>query len=65
MPGATVERYRVDYLLICPNLSESTIYRSEAPNGFYVQLMRGKVPAWLQPVPLPANSPYRMWRVVR
>ncbi len=44
---ATVERYRVDYLLICPNLSESTIYRSEAPRGFYMQLMRGKVPAWL------------------
>ena len=62
---ATVARYRVDYLLICPNLSESTIYRSEAPNGFYVQLTRGKVPAWLAPVPLPPNSPYRMWRVVK
>ena len=62
---ATVVRYRVDYVLICPNLSESTIYRSEAPQGFYMQLMRDKVPAWLQPVPLPADSPYRMWRVVR
>ena len=37
---ATVERYRVDYVLICPNLSESTIYRSEAPQGFYMQLVR-------------------------
>ena len=37
---ATVARYRVDYVLICPNLSESTIYRSEAPRGFYMQLMR-------------------------
>ena len=61
----TVERYRVDYVLICPNLSESTIYRSEAPNGFYIQLARGKVPAWLERVPLPENSPYRMWRVIR
>ncbi len=59
----TVARYRIDYVLICPNLSESTIYRSEAPNGFYIQLARGKVPDWLAPVPLPANSPYRMWRV--
>lgn len=61
----TVERYRVDYLLICPNLSESTIYRAEAPEGFYAQLVRGKVPDWLQPVRLPRGSPYRMWRVTR
>ncbi|HWT12187.1 MAG TPA: AcrB/AcrD/AcrF family protein [Allosphingosinicella sp.] len=61
---STVERYRVDYLLICPNLSESTVYRSEAPQGFYAQLVAGKVPPWLQPVALPRNSPYRMWRVV-
>lgn len=61
---ATVERYRIDYVLICPNLSESTIYASEAPNGFYRQLVQGKVPDWLEPVRLPANSPYRMWRVV-
>jgi hypothetical protein len=62
---ATVRRYRIDYVLICPNMSESTLYRSEAPGGFYAQLLRGKVPAWLAPVELPANSPYRMWRVVR
>jgi hypothetical protein len=61
---ATARRYRVAYLLICPRLSESTIYSSEAPDGFYAQLMRDKVPKWLAPVPLPANSPYRMWRVV-
>jgi hypothetical protein len=62
---ATALRYRVDYLLICPNLSESTIYRSEAPDGFYAQLMRSKAPGWLAPIPLPANSPYRMWRVIK
>ena len=60
----TVARYRIDYILICPNLSESTIYRSEAPRGFYARLARGQVPDWLQPVPLPEGSPYRMWRVV-
>ncbi|HET9428778.1 MAG TPA: AcrB/AcrD/AcrF family protein, partial [Allosphingosinicella sp.] len=59
----TIERYRIDYVLICPNLSESTIYRAEAPNGFYVQLARGRVPAWLERVELPRGSPYRMWRV--
>jgi hypothetical protein len=61
---ATVHRYGVDYVLICPNLSESTIYRAEAPRGFYMQLMRDQVPDWLEPIELPENSPYRMWRVV-
>lgn len=60
---AIIERRGIDYVLICPNMSESTIYRAAAPNGFYSQLSRGRVPAWLEPVTLPANSPYRMWRV--
>ncbi|HEY0627224.1 MAG TPA: AcrB/AcrD/AcrF family protein [Allosphingosinicella sp.] len=62
---ATIERRNVDYVLICPNLSESTIYRSEAPKGFYVQLTKGQVPAWLEPIDLGKDSPYRMWRVRR
>jgi hypothetical protein len=60
---ATIERRGVDYVLICPGLSESTVYASQAKGGFYMQLVRGKAPGWLQPVPLPAKSPYRMWRV--
>ncbi len=61
---ATVRRYRIDYVLICPYLSESTIYRAETPQGFYAQLQDGRVPSWLRPVDLGADSPYRMWRVV-
>ncbi len=60
-----IERRGIDYVLICPGLSESTIYSSEAPRGFYVQLARGRVPDWLRPVELPKNSPYKMWRVVK
>ena len=60
-----VRRRGVDYVLICPGMSESTLYASAAPNGFYRQLARGQVPAWLQPVSLPKGSPYRMWRVRR
>ena len=62
---ATIERRRIDYVLLCPGLSESTVYASQARQGFYMQLVRGQVPDWLQPVPLPAKSPYRMWRVVQ
>ncbi|MEA1015797.1 AcrB/AcrD/AcrF family protein [Sphingosinicella sp. LY1275] len=62
---SVIERRGIDYVLICPNLSESTVYAKEAPDGFYAQLAKDKVPAWLTAVPLPENSPYKMWRVVR
>jgi hypothetical protein len=57
-----MRRHGATLLLICPNTSEATVYYSESPVGFYVQLWRGKVPDWLAPVPLPANSPYKLWR---
>ncbi|MFL6788112.1 MAG: AcrB/AcrD/AcrF family protein [Sphingomicrobium sp.] len=59
-----ISEYRSDYLLVCPDMSTATIFMSEAPNGFYGQLMRGRVPIWLQPVALPRDSPFKMWRVV-
>ena len=58
-----IAKYRADYLLTCPNSSTTTIFLAEAPKGFYAQLQRGQVPGWLTPVELPANSPYRMWKV--
>ena len=60
-----VTAYQSDYLLICPDMSTATIFMSEAPKGFYGQLVKGKVPGWLRPVPLPKDSPFKMWKVVR
>lgn len=60
-----VTEYRSDYLLICPDMSTATIFMSETPSGFYGQLAKGKAPNWLQPVELPKNSPFKMWRVAR
>ena len=57
-------KYHSDYVLSCPNSSSTTIFMSEAPKGFYGQLSRGQVPNWLEPVQLPKDSPYRMWKVV-
>ena len=57
-------KYHSDYVLSCPNSSTATIFIAEAPKGFYMQLQRGKVPAWLQPVALPKDSPFKMWKVV-
>lgn len=59
-----MRRHGASLLLLCPGMSESTVYASEAPKGFYVQLNGGQVPAWLQPVPLPADSPFKLWRRV-
>ncbi len=62
---AIARRHRATLVLICPNMSESTIYASQTPNGFYARLARGDVPGWLAPVALPKNSPFKLWRIVR
>jgi hypothetical protein len=59
-----IDKYHSNYVLICPMSSTTTIFTSEVPNGFYGQLAGGKVPQWLQPVELPKDSPFKMWRVV-
>jgi len=56
-------KYHSDYLLTCPDSSTTTIFMSEASKGFYAQLAKGQVPDWLVPVKLPANSPFRMWKI--
>lgn len=58
-----IEAHGARYLLICLNSPEATNHRRFAPKGLYAQLEKGIVPAWLTPVALPADSPYRMWRV--
>ncbi|SFS05226.1 hypothetical protein [Sphingomonas jatrophae] len=59
-----MRRHGATLLLICPGMSESTIYRAQAKTGFYSQISKGQVPGWLAPVPLPKNSPYKLWRRV-
>jgi len=59
-----IAKYRSNYVLTCPNSSETTIFMSETPLGFYARLQRGQVPAWLAPVDLGKDSPFKMWRVV-
>ncbi len=60
----TIERHGATLLLICPNTSESTLYAGLAPKGFYVQLVSGNAPDWLEPVALPPRSPFKLWRVI-
>ena len=57
-----MRRHGASLLLLCPGLSETTVYASENPKGFYMQLAAGHAPAWLAPMPLPPGSPFRLWR---
>jgi hypothetical protein len=60
---ATARKYGATLLLVCPNMAESTVYRARNPGGFYDQLAHGQTPAWLDPVPLPKGSPFRLFRI--
>lgn len=53
------------YLLICPGFAEGTIYQQRSPKGFYARMVRGQIPAWLQPVTLKAGEvlPYSLYRI--
>ena len=44
-------------------MSQSTVSVAEAPKGFYAQLAKGRVPAWLEPVDLGPKSPLKLWKV--
>lgn len=61
---AIINGHHADYVLICPHMSEATIYEAEAPGGFYAKLAQGYVPSWLRRVPLPANSPYQLFKLI-
>ena len=61
---AILRKYKSDYLLVCPMMSQSTVFKAEAPNGFYAQLEKGRVPAWLQPIDLGPKNPMKMWKVL-
>jgi hypothetical protein len=60
---AIMVKHGATLLLTCPNMSESTIYRSRSPNGFYSQLSKGTRFAWLEPMVLPKDSPFMLWRI--
>jgi hypothetical protein len=60
---AIMVQHGATLLMTCPNMSESTIYRSRSPDGFYARLARGERFTWLEPVKLPDGSPLLLWRL--
>jgi hypothetical protein len=60
---ATALKYGATFVLICPNMAEATLHKSRSPEGFYAQITASKIPAWMTPVPLPDNAPFRLWAI--
>ena len=60
---AIAAAHGAQYLLVCPDMSETTLYRARAPSGFYAQLVKAQVPNWLTPVALAPNSPFKLWKI--
>ena len=60
-----VRTHGVAYVAMCPDLAETEGFARANPKGFSAQLRQGKAPAWLIPIPLPAQAGLKVWRVSR
>lgn len=53
------------YLLLAANSGEANRYRNAAPDGLAAQLLSGKLPPWLIPVPLSGLKVLSLYRIDR
>lgn len=60
---AIVSGTGADYLVYCPERSEISNYVKIAPYGLAARLQAGKIPVWLQPVPMRRGETIRVYRV--
>jgi hypothetical protein len=61
---AIVRGHQASYVVVCADLAEAQVYRTQAKDGLMAALLAGQTPAWLEPVPLaPHAGSLRLWRV--
>ena len=61
---AIVHQRGAAYVMLCPDLIETLMYRDRAPRGLAAQLLAGQRIDWLEPVELgPVGGTMRLWRV--
>ncbi|MCX7284429.1 MAG: hypothetical protein NTX28_10360 [Novosphingobium sp.] len=60
---AIMHRYGATTVVICPVGSETSRYRKLAPDGFMAHLVAGRVPDWLEPVPVAREGGFKVWRI--
>jgi hypothetical protein len=58
-----IAAHGAQYVVACQGLTEVNNYRFYAPHGFMAQLIEGRAPAWLQPIPLPPGTGLLVWKV--
>ena len=58
-------RAGVDYLVVCPSIMPTSIGRGQIGSSLWFALRKTPpaTPQWLQPIPLPAAAPLRVFRV--
>ena len=59
----TIERYDIGFVLICPGMSGEVHYGRDDPASNYARLLAGDAPTGLEPVSLPDDSPFMLFRV--
>lgn len=63
---AIVDAYGADYLVLCSDLVEPSIYaRRGGERSFAKRLLDGDTPGWLAPVETGGPDSFRVWRVLR
>lgn len=59
----TVDHHHIGLVALCAGSAENRLLVEAAPNGFLAQLLRGTVPAWLEPVAETRGKPLELYRV--
>ena len=60
---ATIDRYDIDYVLLCPGMSGEGHYGANDPASSFARLIGNDAPDWLEPIELADNSSFKLWRV--
>ena len=59
-----VEAYGADYLVLCTDLVEPSIYAERGgEHSLAAQLISGDAPAWLEPISIGGPQTFRVWKV--
>ncbi len=59
-----VHAREVDYVALCTASQEAAITAHKAPDGLVAELLAGRTPEWLAPVPANEKTALKLWRVV-
>jgi hypothetical protein len=57
---AAMRKRGAEYFITCDGSFELRVYQRREPNGFWAQMQRGEIPAWL--VRQPDIGPFHIWR---